>query len=365
MDLDIFYNRYRTLKKIGEGGLGTVFLAEDTWNGRKVALKLLDSPKTSVFLKRLFQKEFKLLQNLKHPGLPQVYDFFVSQTGKVGYTLEFVPGEPFLAEKKVLDLKTFYPLALQICQILDFIHAHKIIHRDLKPQNFLVSGAVKSKTEAHFGIKLIDFGLASSHLEKDKNVKGTLGYISPEILKGEGFDQRADLYSLGVIFYQALTGKLPFDYADPALLMAAQLEQKPLPPHKYNSKIPLELSQLILKLLEVNPENRISDISLVQATLDKLSRSKIHETYFTAYLESGRAVGLAGPLRFFRQNLKKPDFNLCLISGEKGVGKTTLLREMKFLAQSAGYLTLEIKAVPRKPASEKLLESVKSIYNYL
>lgn len=365
MDLDIFYNRYRTLKKIGEGGLGTVFLAEDTWNGRKVALKLLDSPKTSVFLKRLCQKEFKLLRNLKHPGLPEVYDFFMTEDEKFGYTMEFVPGEPFLAEKKILDLKTFYPLALQICQILDFIHAHKIIHRDLKPQNFLVSTAVKSKTESHFSLKLIDFGLAGSHLEKDKNVKGTLGYIPPEILKGEGFDQRADLYSLGVIFYQALTGKLPFDHADPALLMAAQLEQKPLPPLKHNAKIPLEMSELILKLLEVNPESRISNISLVQATLDKLSKSKTKETYFTAYLDSGRTVGWAGPLRFFRQNLKKANYNLCLISGERGVGKTTLLQEMKLLAQSAGYLTLEIKAVPRKPATEKLLASAKSIYNYL
>jgi len=365
MDLNIFYNRYKTLKKIGEGGLGTVFLAEDTWNGRKVALKLLNSSPTSISLKNLCQREFKLLQNLKHPGLPQVYDFFITEDKKFGYTMEFVPGEPFLAEKKVLDLKTFYHLAIRICQILDFIHSHKIVHCDLKPQNFLVLPAVKSKTESHSGIKLMDFGLASSQQREDKNVKGTMGYIAPEILKGEGFDHRADLYSLGVIFYQALTGKLPFDYADPALLRAAQLEQKPVSPLKHNSKIPAELSELILKLLEVNPDSRIPKISFIQQTLEKLSKSKPQETFFPDYLDSGKPVGLARPLRFFRQNLKDSQVNLCVISGEKGVGKSTLLGEMKFLAQAAGYLTVEIKAGQKKSSAENLLEPVKSIYNFL
>ncbi len=365
MDLNIFYNRYKTLKKIGEGGLGTVFLAEDLWSGKKIALKLLNSSLVPDSFDRLFQKEFKLQQYLKHPGLAEVYDFFITEDKKVGYTMEFVPGETFLEEKKVLDLKTFYHLAIQICQILDFIHAHKIVHRDLKPQNFLILPSAKSKTEPRFGIKLMDFGLATSQLQKDKNVKGTMGYISPEILKGEGFDQRADLYSLGVIFYQALTGKLPFDYADPALLMAASLEQKPVSPLKHNSKIPAELSELILKLLEVNPESRIPKISFIQQTLEKLSKSKPQETFFPDYLDSGKPVGLARPLRFFRQNLKDSQVNLCVISGEKGVGKSTLLGEMKFLAQAAGYLTLEIKAGQRKNPAECLLEPVKTIYNFL
>ena len=365
MDLDIFYNRYRVLKKIGEGGLGTVFLAEDLWSGKKLALKILASTPASGSSSRLCQKEFQLLQNLKHPGLPQVYDFFITEDKKFGYTMEFVPGDPFLAEKKVLDMKTFYLVAIQICQILDFIHAHKIVHCDLKPQNFLILPAAKSKTESHFGVKLVDFGLASSQQKEDKNIKGTMGYIPPEILKGEGFDQRADLYSLGVIFYQALTGKIPFDYADPALLMAAQLEQKPVSPLKHNSKIPVELSELIIKLLEVNPRSRISNISLVQATLEKLSKSRLRETSFPNYLDSGRPVGLAKPLRFFRQNLKNSHTNLCIISGEKGVGKSTLLGEMKFLAQATGYLTVEIKAGQRKNPAENLLEPTKTVYNFL
>lgn len=365
MDLDIFYNRYRALKKIGEGGLGTVFLAEDLWSGKKLALKILASTPASGSSSRLCQKEFQLLQNLKHPGLPQVYDFFITEDKKFGYTMEFVPGDPFLAEKKVLDMKTFYLVAIQICQILDFIHAHKIVHCDLKPQNFLILPVAKSKTASHFGVKLVDFGLASSQQKEDKNVKGTMGYIAPEILKGEGFDQRADLYSLGVIFYQALTGKIPFDYADPALLMAAQLEQKPVSPLKHNSKIPVELSELIIKLLEVNPRSRISNISLVQATLEKLSKSRLRETSFPNYLDSGRPVGLAKPLRFFRQNLKNSQVNLCVISGEKGVGKTTLLGEMKLLAQATGYLTVEIKAGQRKNPAENLLEPTKTVYNFL
>src|SRR3990170_1223798 len=138
MDLDIFYNRYRVLKKIGEGGLGTVFLAEDLWSDKKLALKLLNFSSVSDSFGRFSQKEFKLLQNLKHPGLPEVYDFFITEDKKFGYTMEFLTGEPFLAEKKVLDLKTFYHLAIRICQILDFIHSHKVVHCDLTPQNFLV-----------------------------------------------------------------------------------------------------------------------------------------------------------------------------------------------------------------------------------
>ncbi|OGC79448.1 MAG: hypothetical protein A2145_03275 [candidate division Zixibacteria bacterium RBG_16_40_9] len=365
MDLKIFYNRYKVLEKIGEGGLGTIFLAEDLWSGREIALKLLSSDLASPVNIKLFQKEFKLLRHLIHPGLVEVYDLFVTEDQKFGYSMEFVPGKAFLENKKILDLKSFYNLAIQICQILDFIHSQRIIHCDLKPQNFLLSPGVKSKKVTSFGIKLMDFGLAVSQKPQEKKVKGTVGYIAPEVLKGESFDQRADLYSLGVIFYQALTGKLPFNHSDPALLIAAQLEQKPVAPDKINSKIPSDLSKLILKLLEINPNHRISKISQVQETLEKLSESAVKETFFFNYLESGQPLGLARPLRFLRQTLKARTPGLILLSGEKGMGKTAFLQQAKFLAQAKGFLAIEIKSDTKSSTVQSLSEPLQTIYNFL
>ncbi len=365
MDLKIFYNRYQILKKIGEGGLGTVFLAQDLWSGQEVALKLLSDKRASLNQIKLFQKEFQLLRYLKHPGLVEVYDLFTTEDRNVGYTMEFVPGKVFLESKKILDLKSFYNLSIQICQILDFIHSQRIIHCDLKPQNFLISTTANSKKEAGFGIKLMDFGLAATREQKDQKVKGTVGYIAPEVLKGESFDQRADLYSVGVIFYQALTGQLPFNHSDPALLIAAQLEQKPVSPHKINAKVPFDLSELILKLLEINPHHRISKISEVQKTLEKLSHASVKETFFFSYLESGKPLGLARPLRFLKRTLKTRSSSLILISGEKGMGKTAFLHQAKFLAQAQGFLAIEIRSDTKSSAVQSLSEALNTIYDYL
>ncbi len=365
MDLKIFYNRYQISKKIGEGGLGTVFLAQDLWSGKEVALKLLSDKSASLNQIKLIHKEFNLLRHLKHPGLVEVYDLFMTEAQKVGYTMEFVPGKVFWESKKILDLKSFYSLAIQICQILDFIHSHRIIHCDLKPQNFLISPGAKTKKESDFEIKLMDFGLAGAKEQNDQKVKGTVGYIAPEILKGEKFDQKADLYSLGVIFYQALTGKLPFNHSDPALLIAAQLEQKPTSPDKINPKIPPDLSQLILRLLEADPKRRFSDVWKVQKTLEKLSKSTVAENFFSYYLESGRPPGFARPLRALKQNLKKRNHSLFLVSGEKGVGKTSLLQQVKIMIQAQGFVALEIKSDKKTSPIGSLTPALKTILDYL
>src|SRR5574341_984088 len=245
MDLKIFYNRYQILKKIGEGGLGSVFLAQDLWSEKEVALKLLSDKKASLNQIKLFQKEFQLLRYLKHPGLVEVYDLFKTEDRKVGYSM--------------------------------------------------------------------DFGLAGVLKENDQKVKGTVGYIAPEILRGEKFDQRADLYSLGVIFYQALTGQLPFNHTDPAVLIAAQLEQKPVSPDKINPKVSPPLAELILKLLEIDPPKRFFEVWEVQRILEKLSKSKVEENFFSYYLESGQPLGLARPLRVLKQTLKSGNHSLFLV----------------------------------------------------
>src|SRR5574341_1158619 len=365
MDLKIFYNRYQILKKIGEGGLGSVFLAQDLWSEKEVALKLLSDKKASLNQIKLFQKEFQLLRYLKHPGLVEVYDLFKTEDRKVGYSMEFVPGKVFLENKKILDLKSFYFLALQICQTLDFIHSQGLIHCDLKPQNFLISHSTRTKKESDFEIKLMDFGLAGVLKENDQKVKGTVGYIAPEILRGEKFDQRADLYSLGVIFYQALTGQLPFNHTDPAVLIAAQLEQKPVSPDKINPKVSPPLAELILKLLEIDPPKRFFEVWEVQRILEKLSKSKVEENFFSYYLESGQPLGLARPLRVLKQTLKSGNHSLFLLTGEKGAGKTAFLQQVKIMLQAQGYLALEIKSDKKSSPTESLRPAWKTIIDFL
>ena len=206
--------------------------------------------------------------------------------GTLQHRISELQGTP-MPSREVLSVLT------TVCNALSKAHRLGIIHCDLKPENFLVTTGDDTR-KIHSQVKLTDFGLAvASPEQKEKSIKGTLGYIAPEILQAEKFNSQVDLYSLGVIFYQALTGKLPFGFSDPALLMAAQIEQKPTPPAEINPKIPPALDELTLKLLEAKPTKRVSTIKEVQIVLENLSKKEAKENFFFNYLESGKPIGFA------------------------------------------------------------------------
>ncbi|QEH33814.1 Serine/threonine-protein kinase PrkC [Aquisphaera giovannonii] len=280
------FGKYRLLEKLGEGGMGDVWLVDNLELGRKSALKLL-KPQIAHNDKgwRRFRREARLMAKLEHPNAIVVHDF--KRTQSIGYIeMEFVRGRSL---DKVIDEHKERPIPLdeiasildQLCAVLQEAHGHldeetgkpkPIIHRDLKPSNIMVLDHKPSGQN----IKVLDFGIAkmveeeSSHeatLTNVGDVLGTPAFMSPEQVRGgwgkdgsRELDRRSDLYSVGVILYQLLTGKIPFTSRDPRGLMAAHLTEKPRAMALANpqSQVPPAVERLVMQCLEKDPDRRPS-----------------------------------------------------------------------------------------------------------
>jgi serine/threonine-protein kinase len=230
------FQRYKILKKIGEGGWGEVYKAYDLWEEKELALKLLlDSAAL-----RKFQGEFQLMTQLEYPGLVQAFDFGYTEDKRAYFTMELVEGPDLYQINFKEDLKKLYQVALKLLVILDFIHSQGIVHCDLKPDNIRL-------TKDPFGLKLLDFGLAEKlgSFAKTKP-QGTLAYIAPEVLRNGKKDERADFYSMGIMLYELITGSLPFSEDDPIKLISSHVEKKPVSPSELNPSIPEKLNDLVL-----------------------------------------------------------------------------------------------------------------------
>ena len=224
-------NHYRIIEKIGAGGMGEVYLAEDTELNRKVALKFL-SPHflCDADCVSRFQREAQAVAKLNHPNIVTIYEVSEYQ-GRPFFAMEYVEGQPLslLIKQGGCSLDKLLDLATQICDGLSKAHQAGIVHRDVKPANILIDGDGRPK--------IADFGLAtiqgSDQLTGSGSTLGTIGYMSPEQLLGETVDQRSDIFSLGVILYQMLTGQLPFkgDYEATITYAIVNIEPEPLPTH--------------------------------------------------------------------------------------------------------------------------------------
>jgi eukaryotic-like serine/threonine-protein kinase len=272
-------SHYKILKKLGVGGMGEVYLAEDTKLTRKVALKILP-PGVSGDRKRLnrFLQEARLAANLNHPHICTIYE--IDAGGETPFlAMELVEGET-LAEKirqKSLDLHEILDIASQIADALDEAHRQNIIHRDIKSSNIIINRRGQ--------VKVLDFGLAKiiseevSELDvtraktEDGMLVGTVQYMSPEHALGKKLDGRTDLWSLGVLLYEMVTGTLPFKAATQAGTFDEILHRTPLPPGEYNPNIPHELENIIYKLLEKDRDYRYQTASDLLADLKRLRRS--------------------------------------------------------------------------------------------
>ena len=272
-------SHYKILKKLGVGGMGEVYLAEDTKLTRKVALKILP-PGVSGDRKRLnrFLQEARLAANLNHPHICTIYE--IDATGETPFlAMEHIEGET-LAEKirqKSLDLHEILDIASQIADALDEAHRQNIIHRDIKSSNIIINRRGQ--------VKVLDFGLAKIISEEvseqdvtrakteDGMLVGTVQYMSPEHALGKKLDGRTDLWSLGVLLYEMVTGTLPFKAATQAGTFDEILHRTPLPPGEYNESIPHELENIIFKLLEKDRDYRYQTASDLLADLKRLRRS--------------------------------------------------------------------------------------------
>lgn len=252
-------DRYEIIKSIGEGGMANVYLAQDTILDRKVAIKVLrgDLANDEKFIRR-FQREALSASSLSHPNIVEMYDVG-EDNGSHYIVMEYIEGKTvkqLLKKRGNLTVSEAVDIMLQLTDGISHAHDSYIIHRDLKPQNIMI--------QEDGQIKITDFGIAmalnSTQLTQTNSVMGSVHYLPPEQASGKGSTIKCDIYSMGILFYELLTGVLPFK-GDNAVEIALKHMKDPLPSvRKQNSNIPQSVENIIIKSTAKNPKNRYNDV---------------------------------------------------------------------------------------------------------
>jgi serine/threonine-protein kinase len=253
--------------EIASGGMAAVFRARDLRDGTTVAIKV---PHPHVecdpALYSRFQREAEIGRSMDHPGVVRVLP--AQKSNRVYFVMQWVEGKSLrvlLTEEKRLPVERAVRIAASVCEALDHIHANQVVHRDLKPENIIL--------DARDEVTLIDFGIAgksgSSRLTfgRFSEAMGTPDYVAPEQAKGKRGDHRTDIYGLGVILYEMVTGQMPFEGETPMIVLNSRLHHDPVPPRKYNPELSPEFEQVILSALERDPSHRYASASEFAADL--------------------------------------------------------------------------------------------------
>jgi len=264
--------RYETGEKLGTGGMSNVYKATDRILERTVAVKVLAEHLSDDerFVAR-FRREALAVAKLIHPNIVQVYDTGVDE-GRHYIVMEYVEGRSgaqILQRHGPVEPEIAAEIGIQACAGLDYAHRRGIIHRDVKPGNLMIVGGPVGGGE--MVVKLTDFGIAraieQTRITQVGSVVGTAAYLAPEQVRGEEATPATDVYALGVVLYQFLTGRLPYEGSSLAELAVRQQNEKPLPPDTYNSEVPATLGAAVLRALEGDPNRRYASADELSAGL--------------------------------------------------------------------------------------------------
>ena len=272
---NVIKGRYQVLSKLGEGGMGTVYLAEQVSVGRKVAIKFLlgNYATDDAFISR-FRREARLAASLNHRNIVILYDFDQANDGTLFIVMEYLSGQKLsdvIRRDGPLEIGRATRLGLQIADGLDAAHRAGVIHRDIKPDNIMVAGADASEE-----IKLMDFGIArlrdpgnASQITRAGLIVGTPAYMAPEQVDGGEVSDKTDTYALGVVLYEMLSGSVPFTAATPGAVLIKQMQEMPVPLRKLRRELPAAVERAVMQALEKEPHKRQTNMAEVVQQLRK------------------------------------------------------------------------------------------------
>ncbi|PYQ65653.1 MAG: hypothetical protein DMF54_10435 [Acidobacteria bacterium] len=338
-------NRYEVATELGRGGMGVVYRARDPILNRDVAVKLIASSELTPEIEERFQREAQIVAQMDHAGIVPIHDLGRHE-GSLFFVMPFVEGTNLrrLLWEGSLRLGEVLDIAIQVADALDYSHSRSVVHRDIKPENIMVL----REPGGNLRVRVMDFGLAhassENRLTKTGTLIGTVSYLSPEQVTSHAFDGRSDIYALGVVLYECLTGEPPFSGEVQSILYRI-VHEVPQPPRSLGSEIREELQSIVLQCLEKDPSRRPQKAGqLAEALRRHRSGLASDESGMSVIGTASRTYQRPSPSAFIGREKEFTELQhrlnsavagscqFAVLAGEPGIGKTRLLEELKKLA---------------------------------